>query len=88
MFIVKTTKRFEKSLKTVLKRANCLAKIRCVIQTLQDGKKLESRYRDHKLIGNFNECRECHIQPDLLLIYKIEDKYLMLIDIGTHSDLF
>jgi mRNA interferase YafQ len=50
--------------------------------------KLVEKYKDHQLIGNMQECRECHIKPDLLLIYMIEDETLKLVDIGSHSELF
>ena len=50
--------------------------------------KLMEKYKDHQLIGNMQDCRECHIKPDLLLIYMIEDETLKLVDIGSHSELF
>lgn len=61
-----------------------------VIDLLRQGKQLEERYRDHGLTGNFADFRECHIKPDWLLIYLIEDDILTLtlIDTGSHSDLF
>ena len=59
---------------------------------LADGQKLDIKYRDHQLYDNkyYKECRECHIEPDLLLIYKYANNnlYLYLLDIGTHSNLF
>ncbi len=56
----------------------------------KDNKKLEAKYRDHTLIGNYLNCRECHIKPDLLLIYKIDNDILelALVRVGTHSKLF
>jgi len=50
--------------------------------------KLIEKYKDHQLIGKMKDYRECHIKPDLLLIYMIEDETLKLIDIGSHSELF
>jgi len=50
--------------------------------------KLAEKYKDHQLIGKLKEFRECHIKPDLLLIYMIEDNTLKLVDIGSHSELF
>ena len=50
--------------------------------------KLVEKYKDHQLIGKMQDFRECHIKPDLLLIYIIEDKTLKLVDIGSHSELF
>ncbi|WP_019864226.1 type II toxin-antitoxin system YafQ family toxin [Methylovulum miyakonense] len=49
---------------------------------------LEEKYRDHALIGNWQDCRECHIKPDWLLIYQLKDDELILIRTGSHSELF
>ncbi len=61
-----------------------------VVTTLASGKRLPKKYLDHSLQGEYTGCRECHIKPDLLLIYKIKDDILVLIliDIGSHSELF
>ena len=61
-----------------------------VIIKLANGETLEERYKDHKLIGNYNGCRECHIKPDLLLIYRINSDVLelALTRVGKHSELF
>ena len=61
-----------------------------VVDTLAAGIPLPEKYRDHKLTGNYKECRECHITPDWLLIYEIAEKeiILYLTRTGTHSDLF
>lgn len=61
-----------------------------VIRDLADGKILDSKRKDHKLIGNYLGCRECHIKPDLLLIYKIDNNILelALVRAGNHSKLF
>ena len=59
-----------------------------VLYKLLNDISLETKYKDHQLKGNLSEFRECHIKPDLLLIYRIKDGYLELIDIGSHSDLF
>ncbi len=61
-----------------------------VVTKLADGQTLDIKYRDHKLIGNYNECRECHLKPNLLLIYRIKNNVLelSLTRIGTHSELF
>jgi mRNA interferase YafQ len=58
-----------------------------VIKNLAQGKKLDSKYRDHPLTGNWRKHRECHIKPDLLLIYQMEGETLRLIRIGSHSEL-
>jgi len=61
-----------------------------VVIKLVDGKSLEARYKDHLLTGNFKECRECHVKPDLLLVYRINDSVLelTLVEVGSHAQLF
>lgn len=59
-----------------------------IIYNLLNNTPLALKYKDHQLQGEFKEFRECHIKPDLLLIYKIEDEILKLVDIGSHSELF
>jgi mRNA interferase YafQ len=61
-----------------------------VIKILANGDKLDEKYKDHKLMGNYLGCRECHIKPDLLLIYRIDDNILelALVRAGSHSKLF
>ena len=59
-----------------------------VLYHLLNDKKLEEKYKDHQLKGNLKEFRECHIKPDLLLIYRINNDVLELVDIGSHSELF
>lgn len=59
-----------------------------IIYNLLCDVKLLAKYKDHQLICKMKDFRECHIKPDLLLIYMIEDGTLKLVDIGTHSELF
>lgn len=61
-----------------------------VIQILLNGETLPEKYRDHKLTGNKKSFRDCHVRPDLVLIYKIEEDILLLtaVEIGGHSNLF
>jgi mRNA interferase YafQ len=82
--------RFKKSLKRIKKRGLNISLMQTVVDSLLEGKQLEEKYQDHALSGNWIGFRECHIQPDWLLIYFIEDDILTLtlIDTGTHSDLF
>jgi len=65
-------------------------KVREVIKIIATGNKLSAKYKDHKLTGYFEGYRECHIKHNLLLIYKIDESenLLVLINIGTHSQLF
>lgn len=61
-----------------------------VIEILANGDVLPQKYKDHSLSGNFKGCKECHVRPDLLLIYRINEGILelTLVEIGSHSDLF
>lgn len=89
-YVIKPTSKFAKDLKAVKKRGYDISLIEGVIRLLADGEKLPDKNRDHALSGDFIGCRECHITPDWLLIYKISDDtvYLYLTRTGTHSDLF
>ena len=84
------TKQFKKDYKSAQRRHLNLDLIDNVIRTLASGKKLDKKYNDHSLSGNWAGFRECHIQPDWLLIYRIDDDVLVLTlsRTGTHSDLF
>lgn len=61
-----------------------------MIGVLANGETLDEKYRDHDLSGNFTRCRECHIEPDWLLIYEIDHNVLVLVlnRVGSHSELF
>lgn len=81
---------FRKDLKLAQKRGYDIHKIKKVISALAGGETLEAKYRDHALTGDYSSFRECHIQPDWLLIYQINGNRLILFlaRTGTHSDLF
>lgn len=87
---VKTTAAFKKDYKLAVKRGLKTERLDVVIEMLAMGKPLPPEYRDHELSNNWKGHRECHIQPDWLLIYRIEDAVLVLTlaRTGTHSDLF
>lgn len=91
-FRVDYTSDFKREFKKIKKQGKDLNKIKFVIEQLACGKTLGLQYRDHKLNDNrkFKNCRECHIDPDWLLIYRIDNKelILLLIDTGSHSNLF
>ena len=89
MLTVKFTTAYKKSYKLMKKRGKNFSLLEEVIDTLRQGKALEERFRDHELKGNRKGFRECHIQPDWLLIYLIENDILTLtlVDTGSHSDL-
>jgi len=84
------TGKFKKSLKLAKKRGMNLALIENVVTVLQQGLPLDEKYRDHELKGKYKGFRECHIQPDWLLIYLVENNILTLtlVETGTHADLF
>lgn len=84
------TGKFKKGLKIAKKRGLDISLMDSLVDKLLQGIPLEEKYQDHALKGNWSGFRECHIQPDWLLIYLVEDDILTLtlIDIGTHADLF
>ncbi|MCD7889172.1 MAG: type II toxin-antitoxin system YafQ family toxin [Oscillospiraceae bacterium] len=90
MLNVVLSNRFKKDLKIAAKRGCNLELLDDVVNTLADGEPLAEKLRDHSLTGDYVGFRECHIQPDWLLVYRIEDGdlILFLFRTGTHSDLF
>lgn len=90
MYQVKFTTAYRKSYKLMKKRGLDLSLLDTVVDLLRQGKQLDEKYRDHALSGNFIGFRECHVKPDWLLIYLVENDILTLtlVDIGTHSDIF
>jgi mRNA interferase YafQ len=82
------TKQFKKDIKRMRKRGKDLEKIKAVIDLLVAEEPLPPKNRDHKLGGNWIGRRDCHIEPDWILIYKLTEGELLLERIGTHSDLF
>ena len=87
---IQRTTQFKKDYKLAVKRGYDTSLLIETISLLADGKKLPAVYQDHPLSGNYSGYRECHIQPNWLLIYKISKKILVLslYRMGTHSDLF
>src|SRR5262249_14308923 len=81
-------KKFEKDLKRIIKRGNDIDKLKKIIDELVQKKQLDKKYLDHALKGEYSDCRECHIEPDWLLIYSIDGEEIIFIRTGTHSDLF
>ena len=92
MRLVITTNRFEKEYHLMRKRGKNVDKMQSIVQRLANDEPLEPRQRDHALSGNYQNRRECHIEPDWLLIYKLDEvdgtPALILERMGTHSDLF
>lgn len=90
MLTLITTTQFRKDLKRIKKRGLNLNSLKFVLDTLQKQEPLPLKYRDHALVGNYKGFRECHIEPDWLLIYTVSNKKLILTAArtGSHSDLF
>lgn len=89
-YIVKPTSQFKKDYKLALRRHLDVKRLEDVVARLAMGEPLLEKHRDHELTGNWAGHRECHILPDWLLIYRVEDNVLVLTltRTGTHSDLF
>ncbi|MFK5971634.1 MAG: type II toxin-antitoxin system YafQ family toxin [Candidatus Marithrix sp.] len=88
MYIPTYTKQFEKDVKRCKKRGKDLEKFKTIAKTLIADQPLQEIYKDHKLIGNYINRRDCHIESDWILIYKIDGKQIIFERMGTHSDLF
>jgi mRNA interferase YafQ len=82
------TRQFEKDLKLARRRGKNLEKFKIIARTLLTGQPLDPIHRDHKLLGNLVDRRNCHIESDWLLLYKIDESRLIFERTGTHSDLF
>lgn len=82
------TSQFRKDLKTLKKRGKEIQKLKVVVKLLAEGKILDEKYRDHALTGTLKGSRDCHVEPDWLLIYRKNEESLYLERSGTHSDLF
>ncbi|MCG2700570.1 MAG: type II toxin-antitoxin system YafQ family toxin [Candidatus Falkowbacteria bacterium] len=91
MYSLKYSKRFKKELKKIAKQdKSAINELKKVLGLLILDRQLDKKYKNHCLKGEFKNCFECHIKPDVLLIYKIEKQELiiLLLRIGSHSDLF
>lgn len=90
MLTIRYETSFRRDYKRIIKRGYDVRLLEAVIAMLVEGETLPERYRDHTLGGDYANCRECHITPDWLLIYKVSERELILFltRTGTHSDLF
>lgn len=90
MLDIRYSAKFKRDYKKIVKRGYNIALLEEVLSLLQQGVTLPEQYHDHSLSGNYAGYRECHITPDWLLIYKVEQNVLILTltRTGTHSDLF
>ena len=88
MLPIRPTSRFKKDLKRAATQRRNLNKLHQVLELLSIPAPLLPKYKDHKLKGDWIDFRECHIEPDWLLIYTISDFELRPVRVGTHSELF
>ena len=90
MYTPVTTNKFDRDLRRVSRRGKDLSRIKAIMEILAAGEALPARNRDHALVGNYAARRECHIEPDWLLIYKLDIAVNEIIfeRTGSHSDLF
>ena len=89
-YTVRRTKKFRKELRKMLRRGADLDKLETVVNILAAGETLPPQYHDHALTGDLEGTRDCHITPDWLLLYRIENDVLVLTltRTGSHADLF
>lgn len=89
-YAIEFTNPFKRDFKLAKKQGRNLEKLFEVVELLAEGKSLAAKYRDHELVGNYKGTRECHVEPDWLLIYEIREEVLvlMLYRLGSHSELF
>lgn len=90
MYKIVYTNRMKKDVKLMKKRGKDMKKLVNVLSMLADGNSLPAQYRDHSLTGNLQDFRECHLEPDWLLMYQIYEDVLILsaTATGSHADLF
>lgn len=91
-YTIDYTNKFKKQYKKIIKQGKDLTKLYKTIEKIANKEKLELKFNNHNLINNkiYKNCKECHIEPDWLLIYQINDNklILLLIATGSHSELF
>jgi len=88
MYTPAYTKQFSKDVRLAKRRGKNLDKLKLIVRSLVAGEELDPIHRDHKLVGPFAGRRECHIESDWLLIYKVEADTIVFERAGAHADLF
>ena len=83
-----TTKPFERDLKRLRKRGKDIGRLWDVVEALRLGQPLQARHRDHSLSGDWQGFRDCHVEPDWVLVYQLDDEAVYLTRTGTHADLW
>ena len=87
-FPVRRTTQFKKDVKKLLKGGSDIEKLLFVVNELAEGRELAAKHQEHSLKGTYKDKRDCHIEPDWILMYAIEDDELVLYRTGTHANLF
>jgi mRNA interferase YafQ len=88
MLIPNRSSQFKRDFKLAIKRGRDISKIEKIMRMLTEEIPLDSKHRDHSLSGDYKAHRECHIEPDWLLIYVVTAREIFFVRTGTHSDLF
>ncbi|MCR4407784.1 MAG: type II toxin-antitoxin system YafQ family toxin [Anaerolineae bacterium] len=88
MRIIRRTSQFKQDVKRMQQQGKDPEKLKRVLECLVRGERLSPKCRDHVLVGQYKGTRECHLEPDWLLIYELTESELVLIRTGSHSDLF
>jgi mRNA interferase YafQ len=88
MKAIRRTSEFKRDVKRMQRQGKDFEKLKTVLESLVKGEELASKYRDHVLVGQYKGTRECHLEPDWLLIYELAEDGIILIRTGSHSDLF
>jgi mRNA interferase YafQ len=85
---IRQSTRFRRDIKRLRKQGADITKLETLVKSLVAQEELEEKHRDHPLTGNWHGYRDCHIQPDWLLIYRIDNDELQLTRTGSHAELF
>ena len=88
MKLVRRTAQFKQDVRRMEKRGQHMRQLTGALKALVNGLELPAQWRDHVLVGQYKGTRECHLEPDWLLIYESTESELVLIRTGSHSDLF
>ena len=88
MKTIRRTSQFKRDIKRMQRQGREVEKLKRVLEALIKGEPLAAKHRDHVLVGQYKGTRECHIEPDWLLVYELGETEIVLIRTGVHSDLF
>jgi mRNA interferase YafQ len=88
MRTIRRTSQFKRDVTQMQRQGKDLDKLKAVLESLARGQDLAISHRDHVLVGQYRGTRECHVEPDWLLVYELAETELVLIRTGSHSDLF